>query len=713
MSSDLDRLFRPRVVAVVGASEKERSQPRGQWLKVRDTLGPRGVKTIPIHPTLRSVLGTPAYRSVLDVEDDIDVAVIIVRDPLPALAECIQKGVRFAIVFSAGFGEVGSAEGDRRQAALEALRGQGMRILGPNTNLNIFEPGSERGVGRRLAILTQSGFQGRPIQQASALGIGVASWTTLGNEVDLDFADLVREYVTWDEVGAVVGYVEGFTDGASLRSAADAAAAAEVPVVVIKIGRSEAGQAAAAAHTAHVTGNDAVHDAIFRQHGIIRVDDLDDLIEVGGMFCRLGGPVALRTGGIGVFALGGGSAAHVADLFSVGGIDVPRLDDVTIKGLYQHIPPFLRVSNPVDTGGTLGGTAAGVACLELVARDPNVDVVVVPISGVVPGMSDATARDIVTVKDRGLTTPIVVIWSSPIRDDPTLQVLADAEVPVFYSVTSCVRGVQALLEWSAHVTRRMPDRAAGAATDTGAEPSANPERRRAALEILDRVPAGGTLNEVDAKELLAHYGVPTPPETLAATAEEAVALAGHGGPVALKVVSNGIPHKSDRGLVLLDVVGQEAVRDGFELIADRARKQSKDARFDGVLVTPMVTDAVAEVLVGVSRQAPFGLTVAVGLGGVFTEIFRDVALGVPPFDEACARSMVDRPRASALLHGARGRPAGDVDALVAVVMAFAQLCTELGDEIEAVEVNPLMVRPAGSGVLAVDALIERRRPPGT
>jgi acyl-CoA synthetase (NDP forming) len=700
--TDLSRLYHPEVVVVIGASEKEGSQPRGQWLKVRNTLGQRGVTAIPVHPNLPSVMGTPAYKSVLDVPGEIDVAVIVVSDPLPALAECVEKGVRFAIVFSAGFAEVASADGDRRQLELEALCGRGTRILGPNTNLNIIEPPSATGTGKRLGIVTQSGFQGRPIAQAPAQHIGVHSWTTLGNEVDLEFADVVAEYATWPEVGAIVGYVEGFKDGDRLRAAAEISATQGVPVIVVKVGRSPEGQSAAAAHTAHLTGNDAVHDAVFRQHGIVRVDDIDELIEVGGMFCRLGGPVDVRTGGVGVYALSGGSSAHVADLLAAGGLRVPRLEEATIAELRGHVPSYLQASNPVDTGGTLGGSYAGVESLALLAEDPNIDVVVVPITGVFPGMSDAVARDVITVKERGCRTPILVVWSSPIRDDPTLELLAEAQVPVFHSVRTCVRGVEAMLAFSRHVRQARRGRQAHV-------PVA--DRRAAALDVLGRVPPGGTLHEVHAKELLALYGVRHPEEVLAATADEAAAFAALDRPVAMKVVSSDIPHKSDLELVALGVTGADAARETFESLSTRAMSACPDARIEGILVSEMVVEAEAEILVGTSRQAPFGLTVAVGLGGILTEVLGDVALGVPPFDASYARSMVEGLRGAAVLRGVRGRPPADAEAVVEVVLAVAALCAEVGDEIEAIDLNPILVGKTGAGAVAVDALVERRRLP--
>jgi acetate---CoA ligase (ADP-forming) len=701
--ADLARLYHPEVVVVIGASEKEGSQPRGQWLKVRDTLGARGVTTIPVHPSLPTVLSTPAYTSVLDVPGEVDVAVIVVSDPLPALAECVERGVRFAIVFSAGFAEVASADGDRRQRELEALCGRGTRILGPNTNLNLIEAPSATGYGKRLGIVTQSGFQGRPIAQAPAQHIGIQSWTTLGNEVDIEFADVVTEYATWPEIGAIVGYVEGFKDGDRLREAADVAAASGVPVIVIKVGRSPEGRTAAAAHTAHLTGNDAVHDAVFRQHGIVRVDDIDELIEIGGMFCALGGPVEVRTGGVGIYALSGGSSAHVVDLMAAAGLSVPSLEQTTIAELGQLIPSYLQVSNPVDTGGTLGGSYAGVESLAVVAEDSNIDVVVVPITGVFPGMSDAVARDIVAVKERGCRTPILVVWSSPIRDDPTLELLAEARVPVFHTVRTCVRGIEALLDFSRRAAQVGRERQSAAPAI---------ERRGAALDILGRVAPGGTLHEVDAKELLSLYGIRHPEEVLATTVADAVAFAvKHAGPLAMKVVSSDIPHKSDLGLVALDVTGEDAATEMFDSLLVRARASCPDARIEGILVSEMVVDAEAEILVGASRQEPFGLTVAVGLGGIFTEVLGDIALGVPPFDPAYARSMVEGLRGAAVLRGVRGRPPADAEAVVDIVLAVAGLCAEVGDEIEALDLNPILVGKAGAGAVAVDALVERRSRP--
>src|SRR5581483_7485988 len=263
---DWDRLLAPRTVAVVGATDTEGTQQRAQWLQVSERLTAAGADVLPVHPTKPSILGTPAVAKLHDIDAPIDVAIILVRDPLPVLEECVELEVGFAVVFSAGFAEVRTAEGAAAEERLRALAAGPTRIIGPNTNLNIYEPWPTGRPGRPLGIITQSGYQGRPITQGQVLGIGIERWATLGNEGDIEWADVAGYFAGLGRVGAIASFVEGFRDGRSLQLAADAAARARVPIVLIKVGRSDAGREMALAHTGHLTGSDAVHDAVFEQH---------------------------------------------------------------------------------------------------------------------------------------------------------------------------------------------------------------------------------------------------------------------------------------------------------------------------------------------------------------------------------------------------------------------------------------------------------------
>jgi acyl-CoA synthetase (NDP forming) len=694
---DWTSLFDPKAVAVVGASETEGSQQRAQWVQVRDRLGARGAAVVPVHPTRATILGTPAYRSVLDVPFPIDLAIILVRDPIPVLEECVEKGVGTAVIFAAGFSEVGTAEGRQAETRLKELASGSVRVMGPNTNLNIFEPWEEGLPGRKLAIVTQSGHQGRPISQGQVLGIPIQSWATIGNEVDLEFADFAARYAGLPDTGAIAGYVEGFQDGRTLMLAADRAARAGVPIVLIKVGRTDEGRRMAQAHTGHLTGSDAVHDAVFAQCGIVRVDDLDEIIEVSGMFCHTTLLPPASRSGVCIYALSGGTASHMVDLCSSAGLSVPRLEDRIIEGLRQHIPWFLRCDNPVDSGGTITALPAGRAVLNLLVEDANTDILLVPITGVFPGMSDALAKDLIELHAEGRKR-VIAIWSSPRRDDPAYDALCRAGVPLFHSFCAAVRGMKALVDFSALVgsyrspfesVPRRPSRAVG------------PARKLLA--------GGGVRDEVESKALLRLYGIPTVPEHVATSAREAVsAAADFDGPVVMKVLSADIGHKSDLGLVSVGVEGAAAVRANYRRIVEGAAVEAPGARVEGVVIQPLVSGAVAEAILGLSHQHPFGPTLLFGLGGVFVEVFEDVAFRVPPFSRASAWAMVDEIRGARLLTGARGRPPGDVAALVDAIMRLQRLALEVGDDIGELDINPLMVLPRGQGVVAVDALVVAR-----
>lgn len=691
---DWRALFSPARAVFIGATDREGSQQRAQWLFLRERLEPRGCEVIPVHPSKKEILGIPAVASVLDIDGDVDVAVILVRDTLPALRECVQKGVRFVIVFSAGFAELGTAEGRQAEAAVSAL-GQGeTRVIGPNTNLNIFEAWRQDLPGRRLAIVTQSGFQGRPISQGQEYGIPVFSWATVGNEADLEWADFVSHYAGVPDVGAVVTYVEGFKSGRTMMLAADAAARHGVPIVTIKVGRSQEGRAMAQAHTGHLTGSDAVHDAAFEQSGIVRVDDLDEAIEISGMFCHV--PPLAGNDGLALYTLSGGTATHLADLCGAAGVPLPRFEDRTVKALAEHIPGILRMDNPVDSGGNLTAKPSGRATLEIVLDDANVNMLMVPITGVFPGMIEPLAKDLVELHQQG-RKPILVIWASPLRDNDGYRLLCEHGVPLFHSLGSAVRGAKALL-WR----RRFVEEYESPFGMLARAPTATSRSARTMLR------SAKPLDELESKTLLRSYGIPVVSERVVASPVEASrAVQALNGPAVLKILSPDIAHKSDLGLVRIGI-SAAAAADTYRQLIDAAARQAPEAEVRGVLVQPMVTDAVAEAIVGVSQAEPFGPVVMFGLGGVFAEVFEDVAFGVPPFTRNWAERMVSGIKAGPLLAGVRGRPAGDVPALVESVMNVQRLACEVGDEIAELDINPLMVLPAGRGVVAVDALVVPR-----
>ena len=347
-SVDLDTFFSPKTVAVIGASDNPRRPNTAMTTKIRGWAQRAGAEVFLVNPNRDEIDGLRCYPSILDVPADVDVAAILVGDAVPALEQVIEKKAKFAVVFAAGFAEVGGA-GERLQARMEELvAGSDVHLLGPNTNLNAFELFRTDLPGKAIALITQSGHQGRPVFQGQELGIKLSYWAPTGNEADLEVADFAAYFADQPDVGTIACYVEGFKNGRTLMLAADHAAQRGVPVVAVKVGRTDEGRSMAMAHTGHLTGSDAVVSAVFRQFGITRVDGLDELLEVSAAFARTKPPSG---NGVCVYSISGGTGAHMADMAAAAGLRLPALKKETQQQLHEWIPPYLRVSNPVDNGG--------------------------------------------------------------------------------------------------------------------------------------------------------------------------------------------------------------------------------------------------------------------------------------------------------------------------------------------------------------------------
>jgi len=603
------------------------------------------------------------------------------------MAETCEAGAAFAIVFTAGYRETGlpeDAEAEERLAAI--ARAGGVRLFGPNTNVNALEVFPDL-PGPKLALITQSGHQGRPIAQGVELGIGIKRWVPTGNEADLEAADFMDHFVGDHEVAVIAAYIEGFKDTTKLRDVAERAARAGKPIVLVKIGRTEEGARMAASHTGHLTGSDQVTDAFFRQYGIVRVDDLDELLDTAAMFTRL--PHAPGDG-VCVYAISGGTGTHMADLAAAGGLRLPRLTDETQSRLRElGIPDYLTVANPVDNGAqpvrTPGVNRAMIqACLD----DPNTDILVCPITGVLESMSTIVANDIVDAY-RDAKKPVIVIWGSPVTTDEGYRILVEGRVPMFRSFKACVAGLRRYIDYW-----RFQAAFAPAGVTAPSVPA----------EIASVLAGSGPLSEHDSATVCRSYGISFPTSTLCASAPEAVEAAARiGGPVVMKACGAEILHKSDLDLVRVGVAAED-VPAVFEDLFSRARAESH-VGVQGVLVQEPVTGG-EEVIVGVSNDAQFGPVVVFGLGGIFVEILGDVAMRVAPLTRRDADEMIREVRGYALLSGARGRPPADVDALAELLVNVSRLAMDLRERVVELDLNPVRVLPRG--VVALDALIVRR-----
>jgi len=706
---DLDTLLHPRSVAVIGASETPRKPNTAMTARLAAWAAANGAHFYPVHPVYETVVGARCYPSIADVPGAVDLAVILTGAAVDTFEEVVAQKAKFAVIFAAGFSESGR-DGEKLEARLDRIVDSGdTRLLGPNTNLNAFENFRGDLTGPAIALITQSGHQGRPVFQGQELGIRVSHWAPTGNEVDLEFADFAKHFADQPEVGVIAAYIEGFKDGRTLMLAADHAARLHKPIVVVKVGRTDEGRSMAKAHTGHLTGSDAVVSAAFRQLGVTRVDGLDELLDTSAAFARTTPqtpPVWGSKGpGICVYAVSGGTGAHMADMVAAAGLRLPPLTKATQTALHDGlIPPYLRVSNPVDCGGPPVADQRGREILDRILADPAVDILIVPITGAVEMFSNPLTRDLIDVA-RTTTKPIFVIWGAPAGTDDTYpRRLLDGGLPLFRTFSNCVGAVRAYVDYWQFIRRYR--------TPFASAPHAPSKPAARARRILADAEPGTALSEHASKAILKLYGIRVSRDELCATPAEAVRFAkALGYPVVLKISSPDLLHKSDLGLVRIGVDSDRAVRTAFEELTTTARRAAgRTGRIEGVLVCEQVAGGV-EMVVGVSQDELFGPVVMVGLGGVFVEVLGDVTFRVPPFGRPEAARMLRELAGFAMLQGVRGAKVSDIDALVDVIMNVQQLAMDLANPeftelLGELDINPLMVRPRGA--VALDALVMRK-----
>ncbi|MFD8411831.1 acetate--CoA ligase family protein [Streptomyces sp. NPDC059650] len=686
---DLDRFFRPESVAVVGASDAEGRPNTGITRQLIAWAERVGARIHPVHPTRTSVFGLPCHPSVTALPEPVDLAVLLVGDPVAVIEELAESKVKFAVAFASGFAETGETGAAAQARLAAAVRRSGLRLLGPNTNLNAFQEFRDDLRGPAIALITQSGHQGRPVYTLQELGIRLSHWAPTGNEADLETADFISYFAEQPEVGAIACYVEGLKDGRSFLLAADRAARNGIPVVAVKVGRTETGARTAASHTGKLTGADAVVDAAMRQFGVIRVDALDELQDTAALLARARPP---RADGVVVYSISGGTGAHFSDLATEAGLHLPALSRAKQDELHQWIPDYLNVANPIDNGGHPVGDWRGRKIIDAILADPSVGVLICPITGPFPPMSDRLAQDLVDAAEQ-TDKLICVVWGSPVGTEEAYRttLLGSSRVATFRTFGNCITAVRAYLDHHRFTTGyRSPF------TDAPRTPS--PSYRKA--QALMR--PGQQLSEHAAKQLLRAYGIRVPREQLVTSAAAAVRAAGLVGyPVVMKASGPQLAHKTELGLVKVGLTSASQIRDAYRELTDIARYEN--IPLDGILVCQMVQRGV-EMFVGVTQDALFGPTVTVGLGGVLVEVLHDAAVRVPPFGEDQARAMLAELRGRALLDGVRGAPPADADALVEVVLRVQRMALELGGVLSELDINPLMVLPRGQGAVALDAL---------
>ncbi|WP_101675270.1 acetate--CoA ligase family protein [Alloalcanivorax mobilis] len=694
--SRLRALFQPSSVAILGASD-DPAKISGRTVRYLLESGYKG-RILPINPRRDQVQGLQAYPAVEQVPGDIDLAIVALPATLvlEAVQACADRGVRALILFSAGFAETGEA-GRRQQARLTRIaRESGMRILGPNClgainlrhgMIGTFTSGMEGGLSQpgRIGFVSQSGALGSHCFAAfRERGLGFSYWVTTGNECDLEFADCLAFLAQDPDTDVIAAYIEGCRDGEKLKKALEVARQNRKPVILLKVGESEIGAQAAASHTASLAGSDAVYDAVFRQYGVCRAHSITEFMELTYACLGRRFPAGDR---IGLATVSGGVGVLMADRASALGLDVAPMPQAAQQWMKQRWAPA-AVANPVDT--TAQVTSDRALLTEFVEKmldqgDYHALVIFLAHTGLVKETSDRLRDQLRTLRQRYPERLIIISTLC------TPAIRADYEgdgFPVFEDPSVAVQAAAELMR----LGRQFKAAEAGG--------------NGVPLFHGGGLPAPPAhLNEFTVKQYLAEACVPVVDERLAHSADDAASAAAEVGyPVVLKIVSPDIAHKTEAGGVILNLVNPTQVQSAYRQIIKRIRCRHPAARIDGVLVSRMVIGGT-ETLIGVQRDPVFGPVVAFGLGGIFVETLKDVALRPAPFGLEEAHSMIREIQGYPLLSGARNRPPADTDALARALVAVSQVASRNRHSLLSMDINPFIVLPRGEGAVAVDALM--------
>jgi acetate---CoA ligase (ADP-forming) len=702
----LERFFWPASIAVIGASGSPHTLS-ARPLRILQQHGYSG-RLYPVNPRHGELLGLPCYPSVTQLPEIPDLALVLVNaSAVPAVVDaCGRAGVANVVVISSGFAEQsagGAARRDQLRAVLD--RHRDLALAGPNSEGFIntygavpasFSPAidHERGLDHLLtgpvAVVAQSGGLGFALfNDGQARGLGFSYVVTTGNEDGLTALEYVDYLLDDRNVGVVLLFVEGLRNGYQLPAVAAKARAAGKPLVVAKAGRSAAGRRAAQSHTASLAGSDQIYDAVFRRHGILRAEDQEELVDLGLAFSWAPRPAGNR---VAVLTYSGGAGVWTADALAAEGLEVPRLSPRLQEAIRALIPAYGSAANPVDVTAQVVQTAGGLApVLELLAGSDEVDAVIVTTTLSSAQLLRAEEAALAAALQRSGKPVLAYSYTRPAA--AAVEILARIRLPWFTSGRRAARALRALRDYRQFAERHdhRPSSAAPAAPGCA------------------RVGDPGPWVEWRAKAALREAGLPVPDGELAPGAATAAAAASRiGYPVAVKAQSAALTHKTEAGAVMLGLVDEAAVTAAVGRITAHLAAAAPGLELEGWLVERMCP-AGTEMIVGVLRDPELGPAVVAGFGGIYAEILRDTVCLPAPLTADEARQGIARLRGEALLRGARGQPAADVD-------AFAELIAALGDlavahpEIAELDLNPVLVGPPGHGAWIADAAGQLSRP---
>lgn len=690
----LNTLFEASTIAILGASS-DPMKLGGRPIRFLKASGFKG-KIYPVNPKNDEIQGLKAYPTVGDIPGEVEQAIIILpaKACAQAFRDCAAKGIRMIQLFSSGFAEEGEHGKAMQDEVMAIARENGMRVLGPNclgvvgvsnrffatfsTALEALEPSP--GV---VSIATQSGaFGSCAYSIAIQRGIGLARIAATGNEADIDVALCIDFFATDPATKVICAALEGCRDGNLLRSALLKAADNGKPVILMKVGTSEVGVAAAATHTGSLAGDDAVFDTVFEECGAWRARSIEEMLDIAYFCAQLPEPSSRQAS---IVTVSGGIGILMADDCENYHLELPELPQ-SVKDPIHALLPFAPLGNPMDTTAQVTAVKNGVTTvMELILSQTDWPIMMLYMaqSAAAPVKFEPMKQELFKLREKYPERCFVLVGPS---EAGVIRELEEKGFVVLADPSRAVRAMGAMrqiIERRSNL-RRLPQ------PQAGKTPSSLPD----------------TANEAQAKQFLQQNGLPILQERICATAELAVKAATElGYPVALKIVSEQITHKTEIGGVELNLDSESALRQAFETIMSRARQHRPDAKIDGILVSPMAGHGV-ETILGTTTDPIFGPMVMFGLGGISVELFRDVAFASAPLNQKEATQLIDKVRGSALLKGWRGQPAMDVPALVSALISLSDIAANYRESIDSIDVNPFLVRRQGA--VCLDAVITRR-----
>ncbi len=694
---NLNRIFKPRHVAVVGASEKAGTIGNALMKNLID--GGFSGRLLPVNPKYKTLHGHECFGSVSALETGVDLAIIAtpIQSVADIVSECVDKKVGGAVIISAGGKEVGEKGREIEENIRRIACGGGLRIVGPNC-MGIIRPGvnlnasfaSEMPVAGNLAFVSQSGaICSAILDLAFKERIGFSHFVSIGSMLDVDFGDMI-DYLGNDPTArSILLYIESLTNFRKFMSAARSVSRIK-PIIVLKSGRSPAGAKAAASHTGAMAGEDAVYDAAFKRAGIVRVDTIEELFDCAELMAKQPRPRGPR---LAILTNGGGPGVMATDTLARYGQEPAPLDSETIQALDAFLPPFWSRGNPIDILGDASAQRFGRA-LDICFNAKNLDGVLVILAPQALTEPLAVAEALASAV-KGRRYPVFSCWMGGKSIGPAVEILNEAGIPTYDTPERAVKAFLYMVEYARNLELllEIPPKVIGHMVFD----------QEKARHLISGAPTQEFMPESDSKELLMAYGLPVIKTETATTEAQASSTSRKlGYPLVMKLHSPDITHKTDAGGVRLDLRSDAEVGEAYRQIMSSARRYKPDARIEGVTIQPYYSNPDFEILLGAKRDPSFGPVILFGMGGIYTEVLKDRALGLPPMNRLLARRLMQETKAYSLLQGYRNRPAADMEQLEEMIIRLSQLLIDF-PEIAELDMNPVLIKDGNC--VAVDARI--------